>query len=77
MFNFCYFLDNQRALLVDWLNGTFPHLNLPAKASDDDLRACLQDGTILCMILKRLKFVSAKEVTKSSCFLPFFSSLSY
>ncbi|KAJ0048007.1 hypothetical protein Pint_16468 [Pistacia integerrima] len=53
---------NQRALLVEWLNSILPHLNLPIKASDEELKACLIDGTLLPQILKRLRLVSYKEV---------------
>ncbi|KAJ0047572.1 hypothetical protein Pint_16480 [Pistacia integerrima] len=53
---------NQRALLVEWLNSILPHLNLPIKASDEELKACLIDGTLLSQILKRLRLVSYKEV---------------
>ncbi|KAJ0105545.1 hypothetical protein Patl1_19119 [Pistacia atlantica] len=53
---------NQRALLVEWLNSILPHLNLPIKASDEELKACLIDGTLLSQILKKLRLVSYKEV---------------
>ncbi|KAJ0105542.1 hypothetical protein Patl1_19112 [Pistacia atlantica] len=53
---------NQRALLVEWFNIILPHLNLPIKASDEELKACLIDGTLLTQILKRLRLVSYKEV---------------
>ncbi|XP_044476477.1 kinesin-like protein KIN-14P isoform X2 [Mangifera indica] len=56
---------NQRAILVEWLNSINPHLNLPTKASDEELRACLIDGTLLSQILKRLRLVSDNEVGNS------------
>ncbi|KAH7549327.1 hypothetical protein JRO89_XS13G0015100 [Xanthoceras sorbifolium] len=56
----------QRALLAEWLNDLFPHLNLPIKISDEELRACLIGGTVLCQILKRLKLVSVNEVGDSN-----------
>ncbi|XP_021810864.1 kinesin-like protein KIN-14K isoform X2 [Prunus avium] len=45
----------RRAYLVEWLNSLLPTLGLPKNASDEDLRSCLIDGTILCRILNRLK----------------------
>lgn len=45
----------QRATLVDWINGLLPYLSLPVNASDEDLRAYLVDGTILCQLLNKLK----------------------
>ncbi|KAK0587807.1 hypothetical protein LWI29_029199 [Acer saccharum] len=55
----------QRALSVEWLNSIFPHLNLPIKASDDELRTCLIGGTVLCQILKSLKLVPVDEADDS------------
>uniref|UniRef100_A0A1J3IW14 Kinesin KP1 n=1 Tax=Noccaea caerulescens TaxID=107243 RepID=A0A1J3IW14_NOCCA len=40
--------------LVEWLNQTLPYLNLPWEASEDELRACLRDGTVLCNLLNQL-----------------------
>ncbi|CAH2048177.1 unnamed protein product [Thlaspi arvense] len=40
--------------LVEWLNQTLPYLNLPWEASEDELRACLRDGTVLCSLLNQL-----------------------
>nr|XP_033513214.1 kinesin-like protein KIN-14P isoform X4 [Nicotiana tomentosiformis] len=45
----------QRAKLVEWLNSVLPHLRLPINSSDEDLRAFLVDGTILCHLLNKLK----------------------
>ncbi|GAY53421.1 hypothetical protein CUMW_149120, partial [Citrus unshiu] len=55
----------QRALLIEWLNSILPNLNFPIKASDEELRACLIDGTVLCQILKRLKPASVDEANYS------------
>lgn len=44
--------------LVEWLNEMLPHLNLPPEASEEELRACLIDGTVLCSILDKLSPVS-------------------
>ena len=40
--------------LVEWLNQTLPYLNLPCEASEDEVRACLRDGTVLCNLLNQL-----------------------
>ncbi|CAN6971204.1 unnamed protein product [Brassica rapa subsp. trilocularis] len=40
--------------LVEWLNQTLPYLNLPLEASEDELRICLRDGTVLCSLLNQL-----------------------
>ncbi|GLT42176.1 hypothetical protein SLA2020_161930 [Shorea laevis] len=42
-------------ILVEWLNSIVPNLNLPIKASEEELRANLIDGTVLCQILMRLR----------------------
>uniref|UniRef100_A0A5B7A1Q7 Kinesin-like protein n=1 Tax=Davidia involucrata TaxID=16924 RepID=A0A5B7A1Q7_DAVIN len=52
---------NQRAALVEWLNNTLPNLNLSTKASEEELRACLIDGTVLCRLLNRLRPGSVTE----------------
>ncbi|XP_075641813.1 kinesin-like protein KIN-14J isoform X2 [Castanea sativa] len=45
---------NQQSSLVEWINGMLPHLSLPLEASEEDLRACLIDGTVLCSVLNEL-----------------------
>ncbi|CAH8382629.1 unnamed protein product [Eruca vesicaria subsp. sativa] len=40
--------------LVEWLNQTLPYLNLSLEASEDEVRACLRDGTVLCNLLNQL-----------------------
>lgn len=59
---FSLYADKQRAIVVDWLNCILPHLNLPAKASVEELRACLIDGTVLCRFLNRLRPGSVSEI---------------
>ncbi|KAI5601461.1 hypothetical protein BDE02_01G093500 [Populus trichocarpa] len=39
--------------LVEWLNQALPHLNMPLDASEEELRAYLIDGTVLCSILNK------------------------
>ncbi|KAM3001386.1 hypothetical protein FF2_037683 [Malus domestica] len=46
--------DNQILSLVEWLNFIVPYLRLPLDASEEELRACLVDGTVLCRILNKL-----------------------
>ncbi|XP_020554260.1 kinesin-like protein KIN-14P [Sesamum indicum] len=50
----------QRATLIEWLNSTLD-LSLPINASDEELRAFLVDGSILCQILNKLKPGSVTE----------------
>ncbi|MCD9558805.1 hypothetical protein HAX54_016425 [Datura stramonium] len=45
----------QRATLVEWINSLLPYLSLSVNASDEELRADLVDGTILCQLLNKLK----------------------
>ncbi|THG16535.1 hypothetical protein TEA_011771 [Camellia sinensis var. sinensis] len=45
----------QRVVLIEWLNSIISNLSLPTNASDEELRACLSDGTVLCRILNRLR----------------------
>ncbi|KAG8659199.1 hypothetical protein MANES_02G021900v8 [Manihot esculenta] len=47
-------IDGNIQPLVEWLNHMIPHLNLPLEASEEELRACLIDGTVLCSILSKL-----------------------
>ncbi|XVE64055.1 hypothetical protein DITRI_Ditri07aG0070400 [Diplodiscus trichospermus] len=49
------------SLLVEWLNTILPDLSLPTKASEEELRASLIDGTVLCKILNRLRPCSLNE----------------
>ncbi|PSR89207.1 Kinesin-like protein, partial [Actinidia chinensis var. chinensis] len=55
----------QRAAVIEWLNSILPNLILPISASDEELRACLNDGTILCRILNRLRPGSVIECGNS------------
>ncbi|KAH9775527.1 kinesin-like protein KIN-14J [Citrus sinensis] len=45
---------NQLSTLVEWLNEMIPHIHLPFEASEEKLRACLVDGTVLCLVLNKL-----------------------
>ncbi|ERN15128.1 hypothetical protein AMTR_s00056p00106460 [Amborella trichopoda] len=59
-------LAKQRAEVVEWLNALFDHLILPSETSEEDLRACLIDGTILCGILNKLSPSSITKVNSRS-----------
>ncbi|KAK6128256.1 hypothetical protein DH2020_037994 [Rehmannia glutinosa] len=54
-----------RATLLEWLNGILPDLSLPINASDEEVRALLIDGSVLCLILNKLKPGSVTEVSLS------------
>ncbi|KAF2324848.1 hypothetical protein GH714_018034 [Hevea brasiliensis] len=45
----------QQIVLIEWMNSILPNLNLPLKASSEELRACLIDGTVLLQILNKLR----------------------
>ncbi|KAI4315423.1 hypothetical protein L6164_028235 [Bauhinia variegata] len=49
------------ASLLQWINNVLPHLNLPLETSEEELRACLADGFILCSILEKLVCGSVEE----------------
>ncbi|XP_043703568.1 kinesin-like protein KIN-14C [Telopea speciosissima] len=51
----------QRADLVEWLNGLLPDLRLPLEASEEEIRAFLIDGTVLCSVLDRLRLGAINE----------------
>ncbi|KAJ6340121.1 hypothetical protein OIU77_007966 [Salix suchowensis] len=46
---------NQRAVTVEWMNSIVPNLNFPVRASSEELRACLIDGTVLLQLLNKLR----------------------
>lgn len=52
--------------VVQWLNSILPYLKLPPKASEDELMACLIDGTVLCNILNTLSPGSVEVVGLTS-----------
>lgn len=59
----------KRLDVVVWLNSLFPDLDLSREASEEELRARLFDGTVLCRILNRLNpglLVSPRGVYVSS-----------
>ncbi|KAI4353565.1 hypothetical protein L6164_002504 [Bauhinia variegata] len=43
-----------RMILVQWINGLLPSLCLPINIMDDELRARLSNGYVLCQILNKL-----------------------
>ncbi|KAE8681506.1 Ribulose bisphosphate carboxylase (small chain) family protein [Hibiscus syriacus] len=50
-----------REIVIEWLNSILPDLSLPTEASDEELRACLIDGTVLCETLNILRPNSPNE----------------
>ena len=60
--SFSSYAAKQWTLMLEWLNTILPDLCLPTKASDEELRASLIDGTVLCKILNRLRPGSLDEV---------------
>ncbi|KAJ6759793.1 KINESIN-4-LIKE ISOFORM X1 [Salix purpurea] len=57
---------NQRAATVEWMNSIVPNLNFPVRASSEELRACLIDGTVLLQLLNKLKPAYACKAGSSS-----------
>ncbi|XP_016555905.1 kinesin-like protein KIN-14C isoform X2 [Capsicum annuum] len=51
----------QRATVIEWISSLLPYLSLSVNASDEELRAYLIDGTILCQLLNKLKPGSIPE----------------
>uniref|UniRef100_A0A6N2KDJ1 Kinesin motor domain-containing protein n=1 Tax=Salix viminalis TaxID=40686 RepID=A0A6N2KDJ1_SALVM len=47
--------SSKRAVTVEWMNGIVPNLNFPVRASPEELRACLIDGTVLLQLLNKLR----------------------
>ncbi|WOL07311.1 kinesin-4-like [Canna indica] len=46
-------LAKKQREVIEWLNSLFPGLSLPLEASEEELRARLFDGTVLCGIMKK------------------------
>ncbi|XP_020089510.1 kinesin-like protein KIN-14D isoform X2 [Ananas comosus] len=47
-------MAKRRSEVVEWLNGLFSDFKLSPNASEEELRARLIDGAVLCAILRRL-----------------------
>ncbi|RAL41523.1 hypothetical protein DM860_010317 [Cuscuta australis] len=56
--------------VVQWLKSVLPHLSLPINTSEEELRAVLLDGSVLCQLLDKLKpeslFTEARDSVNSS-----------
>jgi hypothetical protein len=50
----CCRAARRRADAVGWLRSLFLDLTLPPEATDDDLRAAVANGRLLCALLRRL-----------------------
>ncbi|CAK8579573.1 unnamed protein product [Lathyrus sativus] len=59
-----------RLVLVQWLNNLLPSLDFTANVTDGELRACLSNGTVLCLILNKLRPGSVTMVSESDHSLP-------
>ncbi|KAE8719740.1 Kinesin-4 [Hibiscus syriacus] len=55
------FYSKKRELVIEWINSILPGFNLTTEASDEELRARLIDGTVLCRILNTIKPNSLNE----------------
>ncbi|KAE8729901.1 Kinesin-4 [Hibiscus syriacus] len=55
------FYGKKRELVIEWINSILPDFSLPTEASDEELRACLLDGTVLCRILNMIRPNSLNE----------------
>ncbi|THU74398.1 hypothetical protein C4D60_Mb04t32910 [Musa balbisiana] len=52
----------RRSEVIEWLNGLFPGLNMPLEASEEELRARLSDGALLCGIMRRFSPGYSEEI---------------
>lgn len=59
-----------RLVLVQWLNSLVPSLDFSTYVTDGELRACLSNGTVLCLILNKLRPGSVTMVSESDHSLP-------
>ncbi|KAL8149363.1 hypothetical protein AgCh_006399 [Apium graveolens] len=59
------FAEMQRAALIEWINTTLSNVKLPVHSSDDELRALLLDGSVLCRLLNKLRPGSVSELRGS------------
>ncbi|CAN1265515.1 Kinesin-like protein KIN-14P [Linum perenne] len=53
--------ERKLAVLIEWLNTILPDLKLQPKASADELRDSLADGTVLLQVLRKVK---PRSITK-------------
>ncbi|CAK8579200.1 unnamed protein product [Lathyrus sativus] len=52
--NVAGFAGGRLSSLIKWINAELPNFNLPLETSEEELRACLSDGLVLCSILDKL-----------------------
>ncbi|KAJ8513343.1 hypothetical protein OPV22_003777 [Ensete ventricosum] len=57
----------RRSEVIEWLNGLFPGLNMPLQASEEELRARLSDGALLCGIMRRFSPGNSEEIRNDTC----------
>ncbi|KAK2975036.1 hypothetical protein RJ640_002465, partial [Escallonia rubra] len=65
-FVFLFVAARQRTSLIEWINSVLPDTSLSINASDEELRAFLLDGTVLCRILNKLRLGSVTECGASN-----------
>ncbi|WOL05914.1 kinesin-4-like isoform X1 [Canna indica] len=56
----------RRSEVIEWLNTLFPGLNMAREASEEELRARLLDGALLCGILKKFNPGHSEEITTAN-----------
>ncbi|URD96997.1 KISc [Musa troglodytarum] len=54
--------DGWRSEVIEWLNGLFHGLNMSLEASEEELRARLSDGALLCGIMRRFSPGYSEEI---------------
>ncbi|THU73453.1 hypothetical protein C4D60_Mb04t23010 [Musa balbisiana] len=59
-------MAKRRSEVIEWLNSLFPGLDIPVDALEEELRARLLDGALLCGILKRFNPDYSGEVQTST-----------
>jgi len=64
----------RRSDVAAWLNNMFDTLHLPDEPSEEDLRACLNNGSILCKLMNKLNPGSISKVTLHFYFIQNFDS---
>ncbi|RDY11103.1 Kinesin-like protein KIN-14O, partial [Mucuna pruriens] len=63
-------ITKHRLLLVKWLTSLLPALSFPIYVTDGELRACLSNGTVLCLILNKLRPGTVNVVSEPDNSLP-------
>lgn len=75
--DFNMFSGSQLASLIKWINAVLPYVNLPLETSEEELRAWLRDGSLLCNILDKLVPGSLEVIRLSFMVLYTYTLLSF